>query len=138
MRRVGPLVVPLWCTLDTIHDIRRAADPAAGHLSRDDPVTIGVEKQVRIGTEDVGLADEQLARGCRFSDCAHSEDPDCAVLDAVAAGTLDTSRLEHYRRLLREAAFEERKRDKSAAAEEKRRWKRIHQAQKTLYRLRDR
>jgi ribosome biogenesis GTPase len=60
------------------------------------------------------------------------------VLGAVAAGTLDAERLEHYRRLLREAAFEARKRDPSAAAEEKRRWKQIHQAQKTLYRDRGR
>jgi ribosome biogenesis GTPase len=84
--------------------------------------------------EDIAL----LARACRFPDCAHAEEPDCAVLEAVTAGTLDTSRLEHYRRLLREAAFEERKRDKSAAAEEKRRWRRINQAMKVLYRHRDR
>jgi ribosome biogenesis GTPase len=56
----------------------------------------------------------------------------------VTDGTLDASRLEHYRRLLREAAFEERKRDKFAAAEEKRRWKRINQALKARYRQRDR
>jgi hypothetical protein len=37
-----------------------------------------------------------------------------------------------------EAAFEARKRDSSAAAEEKRRWKQIHQAQKALYRDRGR
>ena len=59
------------------------------------------------------------------------------MLDAVAAGTLDASRLEHYRRLLREAAFEERKRDKAAAAEHKRKWKQMHQAQKAQYRQRE-
>jgi ribosome biogenesis GTPase len=80
----------------------------------------------------------QLARACRFSDCTHAEEPDCGVLEAVRAGALDTNRLKHYRRLLREAAFEERKRDKSAAAEEKRRWKQINQSLKTLYRQRDR
>jgi ribosome biogenesis GTPase len=60
------------------------------------------------------------------------------VLEAVTAGTLDPSRLEHYRRLLREAAFEQRKRDTSAAAEEKRRWKRINRSLKALYRHRER
>lgn len=80
----------------------------------------------------------ELALACRFPDCAHAEEPGCAVLGAVAAGTLDPSRLEHYRRLVREAAFEARKRDPAAAAEEKRRWKRIHQAQKVLYRDRGR
>ena len=55
-----------------------------------------------------------------------------------APGRLDADRLENYRRLGREAAFEERKRDKAAASEEKRRWKQIHQAQRALYRDRDR
>jgi ribosome biogenesis GTPase len=79
-----------------------------------------------------------LSLECRFADCGHAEEPGCAVLGAVAAGTLDASRLEHYRRLAREAAFEARKRDSTAAAQEKRRWKRIHQAQKALYRERGR
>jgi ribosome biogenesis GTPase len=79
-----------------------------------------------------------LAGSCRFADCAHDGEPGCAVLEAVTAGRLDTDRLSHYRRLGREAAFEERKRDKAAAAEEKRRWKQIHQAQRAMYRDRDR
>ena len=79
----------------------------------------------------------ELAHACRFVDCAHGDEPGCAVLDAVTAGTLDAGRLEHYRRLLREAAFEERKRDKSAAAEQKRKWKQMHQAQKAMYRQRE-
>ena len=80
----------------------------------------------------------ELARGCRFSDCAHEGEPGCAVLDAVAAGAVHGNRLEHYRRLRREAAFEERKRDKVAAAEEKKRWKRIGQAMKEHYRQSER
>ena len=79
-----------------------------------------------------------LARGCRFADCAHDGEPGCAVAAAVEDGRLDTDRLEHYRRLAREAAFEDRKRDKAAAAEHKRKWKQLHQAAKALYRDRDR
>ncbi len=79
-----------------------------------------------------------LAGGCRFGDCEHRTEPGCAVLEAVERGELDATRLEHYRRLGREIAFEERKRDKSAAAEQKRRWKKMHQAAKTFYRDRDR
>jgi ribosome biogenesis GTPase len=80
----------------------------------------------------------ELAGHCRFTNCAHATEPGCAVLAAIAQGTLDASRLEHYRHLGREIAFEERKRDKAAEAEQKRRWKKIHQAAKTLYRDRDR
>jgi ribosome biogenesis GTPase len=80
----------------------------------------------------------ELARGCRFGDCAHETEPGCAVLSAVERGELRAERLDHFRHLGREIAFEERKRDKSAAAAEKRRWKKIHQDAKTIYRDRDR
>jgi ribosome biogenesis GTPase len=80
----------------------------------------------------------RLARECRFADCAHASEPGCAVLAAVDSGQLPADRLENYRRLLREAAFEERKRDASVAAEHKRKWKQIHQANKMLYKRRDR
>jgi ribosome biogenesis GTPase / thiamine phosphate phosphatase len=79
-----------------------------------------------------------LAAACRFADCAHEAEPGCAVLQAVDGGRLDPDRLEHYRRLGREAAFEERKRNKAFAADEKRRWKQIHMAQRALYKDRDR
>jgi ribosome biogenesis GTPase / thiamine phosphate phosphatase len=89
---------------------------------------------VNAAFHDIGT----LAEGCRFADCAHDGEPGCAVLAAVETGTLDPDRLEHYRRLLREAAYEERRHDKAAAAEHKRRWKRIHQANKVMYRERNR
>jgi ribosome biogenesis GTPase / thiamine phosphate phosphatase len=56
----------------------------------------------------------------------------------VNAGRLDADRLDNFRRLGREAAFEERKRDKAVASESKRKWKQIHKAQRALNRDRDR
>jgi ribosome biogenesis GTPase len=79
-----------------------------------------------------------LAEGCRFADCAHAGEPGCAVISAVERGALDPDRLNHYRRLAREAAYEERRHDKTAAAEHKRKWKQIHQANKVMYRERER
>jgi ribosome biogenesis GTPase len=79
-----------------------------------------------------------LAARCRFGDCAHDGEPGCAVAEAVDAGTIDADRVEHYRRLAREAAFEERKRDKAAASNAKKRWKQSAQALKTLYKVRGR
>jgi ribosome biogenesis GTPase / thiamine phosphate phosphatase len=117
---------------------RQLVELASGALLIDTPGMRELQPWVDESAIDGAFEDiAQLARACRFSDCAHAEEPDCAVLEAVTAGTLDGSRLEHYRRLLREAAFEERKRDKSAAAEEKRRWRRINQSLKALYRQRD-
>jgi ribosome biogenesis GTPase len=63
---------------------------------------------------------EGLSSSCRFADCAHETEPDCAVLEAVAAGTLDAGRLESWRALRRELAFLERKQDAALAAEAKR------------------
>jgi ribosome biogenesis GTPase len=91
------------------------------------------ESAVNQTFEDVA----ELAHGCRFADCAHAQEPGCAVLEAVTAGTLDADRLEHYRRLVREAAFQERKRDNSAALEHKRQWKQMHRAQRAMYRRRE-
>jgi ribosome biogenesis GTPase len=80
----------------------------------------------------------ELATQCKFSDCGHASEPGCAVLAAVEHGTLDPARLEHFRHLTREIAFEERKRDKAAASAEKRRWKKIQQGVRQMYRDRDR
>jgi ribosome biogenesis GTPase / thiamine phosphate phosphatase len=79
-----------------------------------------------------------LAAECRFANCAHETEPGCAVTAAVAAGRLDPDRLDNYRHLAREAAFEARKHDKAAEADLKRKWKRLHQAQRAMYRDRDR
>jgi ribosome biogenesis GTPase len=79
-----------------------------------------------------------LAAECRFSDCAHGTEPGCAVRSAVETGGLDADRLESFQRLGREAAYEARRHDKAAAAEEKRRWKQLHRAAKAMYRDRDR
>lgn len=49
---------------------------------------------------DTAFADiEKLSRECRFSDCTHTSEPGCAVLQAPADGTLDAARLESYRKL---------------------------------------
>lgn len=41
---------------------------------------------------------------CRFSDCRHLVEPDCAVRDALAAGAIATDRYEFYRALLEDLA----------------------------------
>jgi ribosome biogenesis GTPase len=94
----------------------------------------GDESAVEAAFDDIVAT----ASACRFADCAHSGEPGCAVREAIENGTLDPDRLEHFRRLEREAAFEARKHDKSAAAALKRRWKQVHKAQRAMYRDRDR
>jgi ribosome biogenesis GTPase / thiamine phosphate phosphatase len=43
----------------------------------------------------------KLAGECRFLDCRHMQEPDCAVIDATESGKLSARRYESYRRLRR-------------------------------------
>lgn len=58
-----------------------------------DPAELG------LGFEEISVASE----ACRFSDCRHRSEPNCAVLNAVAAGEILPRRHESYLRLLDEA-----------------------------------
>ena len=79
--------------------------------------------------DDVG----GLSANCRFRDCQHETEPGCAVLEAVADGTLDAGRLVNYRKLRRELQFLERRRDAAAQAATKRKWKQASRAMKRHY-----
>jgi ribosome biogenesis GTPase len=118
---------------------RRLIDLPGGALLIDTPGMKEVEPWTDVSTIEAAFDDiAALAASCRFGDCAHQGEPGCAVSRAMGAGGLDPDRLENYHRLRRELAFEERKRDKSVAAAAKRKLKQMMQAQKALYRDRDR
>lgn len=58
---------------------------------------------------DAAFSDiDELASGCRFGDCTHEHEPDCAVRDAVAGGTLAAERLAAYHDLHAEAEWARR------------------------------
>jgi ribosome biogenesis GTPase len=44
-----------------------------------------------------------IAQECRFRDCRHDREPDCAVQEAVAAGKLAPQRVELLRNLVAES-----------------------------------
>ncbi|PWI09865.1 ribosome small subunit-dependent GTPase A [Streptomyces sp. NWU339] len=67
---------------------------------------------------------EELAGGCRFHDCAHESEPECAVLEAIETGALPERRLESYRKLLRENQRIVAKTDARLRAEIRKEWKR--------------
>ncbi|MDZ7317248.1 MAG: ribosome small subunit-dependent GTPase A [candidate division KSB1 bacterium] len=53
---------------------------------------------------------EELSRSCRFRNCRHLNEPDCAVLSALASGELDPMRYESYVRLQAEKELQAKKR----------------------------
>jgi ribosome biogenesis GTPase / thiamine phosphate phosphatase len=68
---------------------------------------------------------EELALRCRFTDCGHRTEPGCAIKAALADGSLDSARLESYRKLQRELRAIAAKSDARIRAEERRKWKQI-------------
>jgi ribosome biogenesis GTPase len=91
-------------------------------------------RELKVGAIEGGLgatfADlEQLASECRFRDCEHQNKDGqhaagCALIAAVAAGTLDERRLSSYLKLQRESARASRTLHEQREIE--RRWGRIH------------
>ncbi len=83
----------------------------AGGLLLDTPGMRELQLPDDEGIDQVFSDIRELADGCRFGDCTHRSEPGCAVLEAVAAGELPQSRLEHYLKLLAEARASELRRD---------------------------
>jgi ribosome biogenesis GTPase len=88
--------------------------------------TPGVRAVGLIGADeglDRAFADvATLAEACRFGDCRHGVEPDCAVRAAIEAGTLPPRRLASWRKLLRERTAENRRRQDRLAAEARASW----------------
>lgn len=68
----------------------------------------------------------ELQSYCRYRDCKHKGEPGCAVKAAIDEGVLEEERLRSYKKLEKELAYLERKLDKRAQVEEKKKWKKIN------------
>jgi ribosome biogenesis GTPase len=68
----------------------------------------------------VDVAD--LIAQCRFADCRHKTEPDCAIKAALADGSLSIERWESYKKLQRELARLERKLDPKLRSEQRKKW----------------
>jgi len=60
----------------------------------------------------------ELAELCRFSDCRHESEPNCAVTAGIASGELSPRRLASWRKLRREQAWMAARRDARLRAEQ--------------------
>lgn len=90
-------------------------------------------REIQIWAGDEGLQEtfadiEALTQECRFRNCQHDNEPDCAVQQALAEGKLDYSRFLSYQKLQKELNYLTRKQDQRAQLVEKERWKKIHKA----------
>jgi ribosome biogenesis GTPase / thiamine phosphate phosphatase len=73
---------------------------------------------------------DALADACQFRDCQHTNEPGCAISQAISNGELDVDRYQSYLKLQRELAYLVRKEDQRAQAAERDKWKKIGQQQR--------
>lgn len=100
-------------------------------------------REVQLWEGDQGIEStfsdvEELAEGCRFSDCRHQGEPGCAVAEAAARGDLAPERLESYHKLQRELHQIRLKQDELARLREKQKSKAVQKALREHYRLKPR
>jgi len=76
--------------------------PRGGHLIDSPGVRDFAPAIDKLDGRTLGFAEvDRLAPGCRFQDCQHMREPNCAVQKAAASGELDARRYESYRRMRR-------------------------------------
>lgn len=68
---------------------------------------------------------EMLAKKCRFRNCQHSHEPDCAVQKAIEQGILDEQRFFSYQKLHKELDYLNQKQKQLKQLNSKSRWKKI-------------
>ena len=64
-------------------------------------------REIQLTDAEAGVADvfadlHELSAQCRFNDCRHEAEPGCAVLAALENGTIDTPRLNRWKKLVAE------------------------------------
>ena len=83
--------------------------PLSGGYLADTPGfgSFDVEQMESVRKEDLQYCFREFAPylgKCRFNDCAHLKEPDCAVLEALAEGKIMPSRHDSYAKLYEQAA----------------------------------
>ncbi len=97
------------------------------------------ELQVWEGDVDEAFTDiAELAAQCRFNDCAHQTEPDCAIQAALETGELDEGRWASYLKLQRELRSVRRRAGSREHRELKRRWKARARETRAMRRYKDR
>ncbi len=83
---------------------------------------VGTEEDLNVVFSEI----EMLSKSCRFADCKHESEPNCAIQKALTKGTLSKESFNNFKKLQKELAYTARKLDKSLESNTKKRWKQIH------------
>ena len=80
---------------------------------------------------------EEFALRCKFSDCRHESEPGCSVKAALERGEVAAGDFESYLKLRKELTRQERKVNKVALGDEKKKWKEISKSNRNNPKKRD-
>ena len=84
------------------------------------------ELQLWVNEDSLSQSFDEIARlalDCRYRDCAHHDEPGCAVTSAVASGKLDSERVESLHSMQKELERLNRRKDESEDRAERRKWR---------------
>ncbi len=87
------------------------------------------------GLDEVYSEIAELSEGCRFSDCTHTQEIGCAVIEAVESGVLSKDRYESYLKLSKELAYLKNKQEQKNRYNSKSRFKSISRAIKNFKKI---
>ncbi|MGH1048799.1 MULTISPECIES: hypothetical protein [Bacillus] len=69
-----------------------------------------------VGNYENGFEDiVELSIGCKFSDCTHTTEPNCAVKKAISEGILSDETFNHYYRFKNETEYVSKQKNKTKA-----------------------
>ena len=66
---------------------------------------------------------EELSSGCKYKNCAHLNEPKCAVINAVKSGELSQKRYDNYQKMHKELVHLAKRSEMSSEAFERSKWK---------------
>lgn len=70
----------------------------------------------------------ELSKKCKFSNCTHTIEPDCAVKIAISEGILSEERFNIYYRVKHEAEYVNKQKNKTKAIDYMRKLKLFHKS----------
>jgi ribosome biogenesis GTPase len=90
----------------------------------------GEDENFTVGFSDI----EVYAAACKYADCAHLHEDNCAVKDAVASGEIDEQHYNNYLKLKREISWQQSLSDPEKAQERKKKIKEMTRAANKIFR----
>ncbi|MFE8872962.1 MULTISPECIES: ribosome small subunit-dependent GTPase A [Acetobacter] len=95
---------------------------------------VGADKSIDESFSDFTSQIERIAQQCRFRNCQHQAEPDCAVRVARADGRIDSRRWNNWLKLKREGAYQTEKEDPESRRAKRREQVRLNRQSRSLRR----